>query len=160
MHHSVSIESDDEHKLRILHAHLSRKREALRKIERVVTDAALRGAISPEIAREISDIAREAVRSESDLTEIEHAFTERDRRAEAILRHCYPAMTDVHLAVCLTTLNGLRTNEISSVLMRSTKSIDHYRQQIRQIIGIKGEHTNLRNQLRILIESKNSEVPR
>ena len=69
-------------------------------------------------------------------------------------------MTDVHLAVCLTTLNGLRTNEISSVLMRSTKSIDHYRQQIRQIIGIKGEHTNLRNQLRILIESKNSEVPR
>jgi hypothetical protein len=47
MHHSVSIESDDEHKLRILHAHLSRKREALRKIEMVVTDAALRGALPP-----------------------------------------------------------------------------------------------------------------
>lgn len=135
---SRAIYHTHEHMLRVIHGHLQRKRTGLFELIRLIEDLRQVGALSDDVARTLSTQMRSLLRSDDDLTSVEREILDRDTRYQTILQKQYPGLTSILLLVCVCTIDGLTTKEIASVIGRSEKSIDHYRQEIRAIIGVKG----------------------
>lgn len=144
---SRAVNHTHEHMLRVLHCHLQRKRTGLFELNRMIEDLQHIGSLSDDVALSLSTQIRSLLGSDNDLTDVERTILDRDLRYQTILHERYPILSSTLLLVCVCTIDGLTTKEIASIIGRSEKSIDYYRQKIRTIIGVKGTHQALRNAL-------------
>lgn len=136
-----------EHMLRVLHAHLKRKRDGIRRIAADIDAMQELGQISGPIAKDLRERLVSLIRREDELTWAEREILERDSQVECCLRHHYPAMPNHLVVVCICIIDGLSTNEIASIVFKSVKAVDHYRQEIRQIVGLHGNRSSLHHHL-------------
>ena len=131
--------------LRVLHGHLQRKRKGLRNIRTSVELMLATGELSADAATKLVTSIASLLRADEDLTTVERDILERDERHERILRERYPLLSDTLLLVCVCTIDGLSTAEVASIIHRSEKTVDHYRQEIRTAIDAKGVKKNLQS---------------
>jgi hypothetical protein len=139
--------SNAEHMLRVLHGHLKRKRDGIRELAADIQALAERGRIEKGLASDLRERLLALVRREDELTWAERQILERDSQIEARIRHHYPAMPNHLVVVCICIVDGLSTTEIASVVCKSVKAVDHYRQEIRQIVGLHGDRSSLQRHL-------------
>ena len=145
MGHSRVVFRSPEHMLRVLHGHLQRKRKGLRDICTSVELMLATGELSADAATKLVTSIASLLRADEDLTTVECDILERDERHERILRERYPLLSDTLLLVCICTIDGLSTAEVASIINRSEKTVDHYRQEIRTTIDAKGVKKNLQS---------------
>lgn len=138
---------DAERMLRVLHGHLRRKRDGIRQIADEIEALGKYGRVSKAIAKDLCERLLALVRRDEDLTTAERDILDRDSRLEHCLRHNYPAMPHHLVVVCICIIDGLSTTEISSIVCKSVKAVDHYRQEIRQIVGLHGNRSSLHQHL-------------
>lgn len=139
--------TDAEHMLRVLHGHLKRKREGIRQLAADIDALGSVGQIPRPLATDIHDRLIALIRRDDELTWAEREILERDSHVEGCLRHHYPAMPNHLVVVCICIIDGLSTNEIASIVFKSVKAVDHYRQEIRQIVGLHGNRSSLHHYL-------------
>lgn len=134
-----------EHMLRVLHGHLQRKRKGLRNILDSMELMRASGELSGDVAKKLMTSIASLLRADEQLTTVERDILERDDRLEHILRERYPLLSETQIIVCVCTIDGLSTAEVASIINRSEKTVDHYRQEIRAAIDAKGVKKNLRS---------------
>ncbi len=139
--------TDAERMLRVLHGHLRRKRDGIRQIADEIETLGKYGRVSKAIAKDICERLLALVRRDEELTAAERDILDRDSRLEYCMRHNYPAMPHHLVAVCICIIDGLSTTQISSIVCKSVKAVDHYRQEIRQIVGLHGNRSSLHQHL-------------
>ncbi len=145
--------SDADQILRVLHNHLKKKREGItRVIEEILTLQAT-GLITNEVCGILCEQLQSLVRREDELTEAEREILYRDDRLEQCLRHHFPAMPDNLLVVSICIIDGLSTAQIAKIVFKSSKAVDHYRQEIRQMMNLQGDRTSLRRHLVTLVQN-------
>lgn len=147
MGYSRIVYKSPEHMLRVLHGHIQRKRKGLLEIRSQVAQMLDQGEIGAVAAAALTAALENLVRADEDLTTVERDILEHDERIERILRERYPMLSDTLLIICICTIDGLTTAEIASIINKSEKSVDHYRQEIRAILNAKGESKTLRSLL-------------
>lgn len=145
--------SDAEQILRILHGHLKKKRDGINRIISEVASLEENGRISRDVAGVLREQLQALVRREDELTEAEREILYRDARLEQCLRHHFPAMPDNLLVVSICIIDGLSTAQISKIVFKSTKAVDHYRQEIRLLMNLHGDRTSLRRHLVTLVQN-------
>ncbi|MBU3699311.1 MAG: hypothetical protein FGM33_04770 [Candidatus Kapabacteria bacterium] len=133
--------------LRVLHGHLKRKRDGIRTLAADINTLGEHGHLQRQIANDLRDRLLALVRREDELTWAERQILERDSHIEERIRFHYPAMPNHLVVVCICIVDGLSTNEIASVVCKSVKAVDHYRQEIRQILGLHGDRSSLQRHL-------------
>jgi DNA-binding CsgD family transcriptional regulator len=133
--------------LRVLHGHIQRKRKGLLEIRTQVAQMVEQGDIDAKAGAVLIASVENLLRTDDELTPVERDIIERDSRMELVLRERYPMLSDTLLIVCICTIDGLTTAEIASIIHKSEKSVDHYRQEIRGIINAKGASQSLRSLL-------------
>lgn len=143
---------NSDHECRILLGHLSRKRGAI--------TAALERLQSmdnkPSEVVQTIHILADVLRPDYRLDAVEKEWYGRHNRAIEVLRFACPVLTLQEIHVCLCIVDNMNTIEIADELCRSEKTVDHYRQSIRQKLGIKGGKTALQNTLRALLEEEST----
>lgn len=148
----TSLLQNSDHECRILLGHLSRKRGAI--------TAALERLVSmdnkPSEVVQTIHILTDVLRPDYRLDAVEKEWYARQNRAIEILRFACPVLTLQEIHVCLCIVDNMNTIEIADELCRSEKTVDHYRQSIRQKLGIKGGKTALQNTLRALLEEEST----
>lgn len=144
--------SDAEQILRILHGHLKKKREGINRIIGEITTLEASGLLSQEVSSILREQLQALVRREDELTEAEREILYRDARLEQCLRHHFPAMPDNLLVVSICIIDGLSTAQIAKIVFKSSKAVDHYRQEIRQMMKLQGDRTSLRRHLVTLVQ--------
>lgn len=145
--------TDAERMLRVLHGHLRRKRDGIRQIADEIEALGKYGRVSKAIAKDLCERLLALVRRDEDLTITERDILDRDSRLEYCLRHNFPAMPHHLVVVCICIIDGLSTTEISSIVCKSVKAVDHYRQEIRQIVGLHGNRSSLHHHLLNLVNT-------
>jgi DNA-binding CsgD family transcriptional regulator len=140
-----------EHMLRVLHGHLQKKRSGLMALLTTIEQYVKDGRLSPETAEALTKDIRRILRTDEELTTAEREILERDGRYEQILRTRFPTLSDTFIVICVCTLDGLSTREIASIVGRAPKTVDHYRQEIREMIGTKGTSETLREALERIV---------
>lgn len=143
--------SDAEQILRVLHAHLKKKREGINRVLGALRKLEEAGHISGDVAGVLREQLQALVRREDELTEVEREILYRDERLEHCLRHHFPAMPDNLLVVSICIIDGLSTAQIAKIVFKSAKAVDHYRQEIRQMMNLQGDRTSLRRHLVTLV---------
>ncbi len=147
------VYSSPEHMLRVLHGHLQKKRSGLKGLLVLIDEIQQHRQIAPEAAQTIRVHVRSLIRSDEELTSTEREILERDERYERILRDRFPMLSDALLIVCICALDGLTTPETASIVARSVKTVEHYRQEIRELIGAKGSTKSLRELLEEVVSA-------
>jgi DNA-binding CsgD family transcriptional regulator len=145
--------SDAEQILRVLHSHLKKKREGIAKVIGEIAALQAAGRISSEVGEALREQLQTLVRREDELTEAEREILYRDARLEQCLRHHFPAMPDNLLVVSICIIDGLSTAQIAKIVFKSSKAVDHYRQEIRQMMNLQGDRTSLRRHLVGLVQN-------
>ncbi len=149
----ITSQTDAEQILRVLHGQLKRKREGINRVIERIDVLANAGAISHDVATSLRDDLQSLVRHEDELTQAERDILYRDSKLEQCLRHHFPAMPDHLLVVTICIIDGLSTAQIAAIVFKSAKAVDHYRQEIRQIMGLQGDRSSLHRHLVTLVES-------
>lgn len=144
--------NDAEQILRVLHGHLKRKREGISGVIRQIVALEEAGRIPRDVSVHLREQLQALVRREDELTEAEREILYRDTRLEQCLRHHFPAMPDNLLVVSICIIDGLSTAQIAKIVFKSSKAVDHYRQEIRQIMKLQGDRTSLRRHLVTLVQ--------
>ena len=144
---------DAEQILRVLHGQLKRKREGINRVVEQIRALASSGAISEDVAISLSSELQALVRHEDELTQAERDILYRDAKLEQCLRHHFPAMPDHLMVVSICIIDGLSTAQIATIVFKSTKAVDHYRQEIRQIMGLQGDRSSLHRHLASLVQN-------
>ncbi|MBU3680260.1 MAG: hypothetical protein FGM32_11775 [Candidatus Kapabacteria bacterium] len=144
---------DAEQILRVLHGQLKRKREGINRVVEQIAVFASSGAISEVVAKGLTDELRALVRHEDELTQAERDILYRDAKLEQCLRHQFPAMPDHLMVVAICIVDGLSTAQIAAIVFKSTKAVDHYRQEIRQIMGLQGDRSSLHRHLTSVVQN-------
>jgi DNA-binding NarL/FixJ family response regulator len=145
--------SDAEQILRVLHSHLKKKREGIAKVIGEIDALQAAGRISSDVGETLREELQTLVRREDELTEAEREILYRDGRLEQCLRHHFPAMPDNLLVVSICIIDGLSTAQIAKIVFKSSKAVDHYRQEIRQMMNLQGDRTSLRRHLVGLVQN-------
>ena len=153
MTNSSTASIDADQILRVLHGQLKRKREGINRVVQEIRVLASSHAISEEVAKSLSENLLALVRHEDELTEAEREILYRDAKLEQCLRHHFPAMPDHLMVVSICIVDGLSTAQIAAIVFKSTKAVDHYRQEIRQIMGLQGDRSSLHRHLASLIQN-------
>lgn len=144
---------DAENILRVLYGQLKRKREGIRGVVEEIGSLSLAGQIPATVAKSLQDRLLELVRREDELTEAEREILDRDTKLEHCLRHHFPSMPDHLVVVSICIIDGLSTAQIASIVFKSTKAVDHYRQEIRHIVGLQGDRSSLHRHLTNIVRS-------
>ena len=149
----TAAQIDAEQILRVLHGQLKRKRDGINRVVEHIGVLASSGAISEDVAKILRDELQALVRHEDELTQAEREILYRDARLEQCLRHHFPAMPDHLVVVSICIIDGLSTAQIAAIVFKSTKAVDHYRQEIRQIMGLQGDRSSLHRHLASLVQN-------
>lgn len=150
---NITAQTDAEQILRVLHGQLKRKREGINRVVQQISTLESSGAISKDVAKSLIDALQALVRHEDELTQAERDILYRDTKLEQCLRHHFPAMPDHLMVVSICIIDGLSTAQIAAIVFKSTKAVDHYRQEIRQIMGLQGDRSSLHRHLASLIRN-------
>lgn len=155
--HSIILTNTDQspqqhsdHECRILLGHILRKRTAIFAALACLHNIENK---SLEILQTIQ-ILEDALRPDNRLNAVEQQWYERHNRAIEVLRFACPVLTLQEIHVCLCIVDDMNTIEIASELCRSEKTIDHYRQSIRQKLGIRGGKKIFIDTLRALLDDE------
>ena len=144
---------DAEQILRVLHGQLKRKREGINRVVEQIRMFASSGAISDDVASILCGDLQALVRHEDELTQAERDILYRDAKLEQCLRHHFPAMPNHLMVVSICIIDGLSTAQIAAIVFKSAKAVDHYRQEIRQIMGLQGDRSSLHRHLATLVQN-------
>jgi hypothetical protein len=143
-------EQKTRHECRILLGHLARKRTAimtsLERLRRIKQPSA-------EIVAVIH-LLTDVLRPDNRLNAVEQAWYAKHNAFIDIMRRVCPMLSLQEIFVCFCLLDNMTTREIANELCRSEKTIDHYRQSIREALGITGGKKILIDTLRALVESE------
>ncbi|MFM8771690.1 MAG: hypothetical protein ACKOE4_06680 [Candidatus Kapaibacterium sp.] len=150
---NFTAKTDAEQILRVLHGQLKRKREGILRVVQQIGVFESSGAISEADAKILRDELQTLVRHEDELTQAERDILYRDTKLEQCLRHHFPAMPDHLMVVSICICDGLSTAQIAAIVFKSAKAVDHYRQEIRQIMGLQGDRSSLHRHLTTLIQN-------
>lgn len=144
---------DAENILRVMYGQLKRKREGIRSTVEEIGSLSLAGQIPATVAKSLQDRLLELVRREDELTDAEREILDRDTKLEHCLRHHFPSMPDHLVVVSICIIDGLSTAQIAAIVFKSTKAVDHYRQEIRHIVGLQGDRSSLHRHLTNVVRS-------
>lgn len=150
---NITAQTDAEQILRVLHGQLKRKRDGINRVIAEIAALALAERIPSDVAHTLQEQLQALVRHEDELTQVERDILHRDTKLEQCLRHHFPAMPDHLMVVSICIIDGLSTAQIAAIVFKSTKAVDHYRQEIRQIMGLQGDRSSLHRHLASVIQN-------
>lgn len=96
----------------------------------------------------------DVLRPDNRLNAVEQAWYAKHNAFIDIMRRVCPMLSLQEIFVCFCLLDNMTTREIANELCRSEKTIDHYRQSIRETLGITGGKKIFIDTLRTLVESQ------
>lgn len=146
-------QTDAEQILRVLHGQLKRKRDGIKRVVETIGKLAAAGKLKGDVAHDLCEELLALVRHDDELTQAEREILYRDDRLEQCLRHHFPAMPDHLMVVAICIIDGLSTAQIAAIVFKSVKAVDHYRQEIRQIMGLQGDRSSLHRHLAAVIQN-------